>query len=540
MAGAAVAAMILGLGVVRSALPALERDPVSDLRLGLRSALDDRAFRQADWSVLAVSLDSGDTLLALDPERALAPASNLKLFTTAAALHHLGPDFRWTTLLLSEAPIVEGRLRGDLVLYGTGDPGLAERQHRSDDAPFDSLAAQLSRRGVRRIEGRLLGDGTFFVGPERLAEWDPRDLNDWFTAASPALAYAENVVQFRIEASGAGRPPQVHLDPGHGGVAVSNEARTSPGRPTRPLWLLRDDPTLPVRVTGEMARQERDIYRSMTVQDPVLWTAYAMAAALERQGIEIVGGVGRIVSDAESTLSPALVHATGPGRVSTARPESPRPRAALLPLATFTSPPLIDALEIVNQRSHNLYADMVLKTLGRVVEGEGSFAGGARAVERFAVDEVGIDPTEIRVLDGSGLAAENRTSARALVQVLAWAADGDRADLFERTLPAAGSRELNRRMGRTAASGNLRAKTGTIAGVSALSGIVRTRDGERVAFSIVGNGLRSPYYAKRRVEDELGVALAELGGRITLQNSDLTADGLDGDPLDGDRLDGDH
>lgn len=525
-------AAVLVLGAVGAAvgtpdpdIAALERDPVAELRLGLTEWLEARSFATAEWGVLAVSLDSGDTLVALDAARPLAPASNLKLLTTAVALHHLGPDFRWQTLLVSEAPIVDGVLTGDLVVYGTGDPGLAERLHDSEDEPFRQLAEQLAERGVRRVAGRLLGDGTFFEGPVRLPQWDAADLNDWFAAASPALGYAENVVQFRIEAARPGQAPIVHLDPGHGGMRVRNEARTSAGRARRPLWLEREDPLEPVRVTGEIAQTGGDVYRTMTVQDPVVWAAHAMEAALDERGITVEGGVGRVASAAASPLTPRGIFATGRATEATGRateatgPAGAATASAQAPgavprvLASFRSPPLSAALEVVNQRSHNLYADMILKTVGRVVLGDGSFSGGARVAEQFAVHELGIAPAEVRVLDGSGLADGNRLSARALVRTVEWATSSAHANVFEASLPAAGTRQLNRRMRRTAAADNLRAKTGTIAGVSALSGIVRTRDGEQIAFSIVGNGLRSPWAAKRSVEDEFGVALAELGGR---------------------------
>jgi D-alanyl-D-alanine carboxypeptidase/D-alanyl-D-alanine-endopeptidase (penicillin-binding protein 4) len=496
---ALVAVLLAATPLLDSAAP----DPVPGLRHRVARILESGSFAEADWGILAVSLDTGDTLVARNADVPLAPASNLKLLVTGAALHHLGPDFRWETLLVSDAPLTDGVLEGDLTLYGTGDPGLAARLHGDHDAPFDSLAARLRRAGVERVRGRVLGDGTFFVGPTRLPEWDPRDLNDWFTAASPALAYAENVVRFRVAADPIGARPRVGMDPGHGGVEIRNEARMAAGRARAPLWLVREDPVAPIRVTGELSRSARDVYRTMTVQDPLRTAAHAMTAALMRAGIRVDEAPATVSDPSRSVLTAALVHTAGADR------EVRRVRT----LARFRSAPLQEALSVVNRRSHNLYADMVLKTLGRVVVGDGSFAGGGAVVERFAAAELGMPEGSVRVLDGSGLAEDNRVTAGGLVQLLAWVRGGRHGDAFAATLPEAGSRELNRRMVRTAAAGNLRAKTGTIQGVSALSGIVTSRDGERIAFSIVGNGLRSPYAAKRRVEDAMGVALAELRGR---------------------------
>jgi len=174
-----------------------------------------------------------------------------------------------------------------------------------------------------------------------------------------------------------------------------------------------------------------------------------------------------------------------------------------------TSPPLLEVLRVVNKESNNLMAETVAKTLGRVTLGDGSFRGGMEAVERFLIREVGVSPEEIRLRDGSGLSAENRVSAAVLIRVLHYLADSPNWDAFWDTLPEAGIRRELGRMGGTPATRNLRAKTGTMDRVSALSGMVRTRDGERILFSILANGVRSEYRAKR-AEDQLGIRLASL------------------------------
>ena len=161
---------------------------------------------------------------------------------------------------------------------------------------------------------------------------------------------------------------------------------------------------------------------------------------------------------------------------------------------------------MVNHESHNLFAETIIKTMGKVATGEGSFEGGARAVQSFAAKEAGIEAVQIKAVDGSGLSKSNRTSAGALVGLLRQVAKSDNWDAFVSTLPEAG-RSLRRMYG-TPAARNLRAKTGTIDGVSALTGIVTTRDGETLLFSILSNELRSTGPAKR-VEDRIGARLAE-------------------------------
>jgi len=162
---------------------------------------------------------------------------------------------------------------------------------------------------------------------------------------------------------------------------------------------------------------------------------------------------------------------------------------------------------VVNKESHNLYAELIFKTLGRVLRGDGTFEGGVEVVEAFLVNEVGVNPEELSLEDGSGLSANNRASASVFVQTLGYMARSQHWASFWESLPEAGNPRELRRMYRTPAARNLRAKTGTIDRVSALSGLVRSGNGERILFSILANDVPSTSAAKR-VEDRIGGQLA--------------------------------
>ncbi len=211
------------------------------------------------------------------------------------------------------------------------------------------------------------------------------------------------------------------------------------------------------------------------------------------RGVNLLGQV-RVLRDQD----PSPLAAAGPPTAATRAPKI---------LARHDSPPLREILRVVNKESHNLFAEAVLRTLGRVVRGDGSFEGGSRVVEEFLVREVGIPPEEVRVRDGSGLSPANAVSAGGLVQLLAYMSGSPHWGELWETLPEAGVRRELSRMSRSPAAGNLRAKTGTMKGVSALSGQVRTRSGERILFSILSNEVASEYRAKR-AEDQLGIRLA--------------------------------
>ena len=453
---AEAASPAIGVPVVTPATATPSAD-IAELGRDIDFVLSTGSYRRAEWGVLVYSLDRGDTIYTRNASAAMSPASNMKLVTSVAALHYLGADYRYRTWLLSDAPVVNGVLQGDLILYGTGDPGLGDRYYRDRAEPWRRMAEQLQAAGIHTIQGRVIGDGSYFSGPLRLTEeWEPDDLNEWYAAASGALSYNENVASLRIEPGSVGSPPIIHSVPDHTGMAVRNEARTVSGLPGSRIAFLREDPDEPILVAGDIRQGSPDVWRQMTISDPALFAAHGLTHTLRDQGLEVTLDPVSIRGMVDSPLGAGRIWTQGsPWRV----------------VAEIESPPLLDYLTAVNQRSHNLFADLMLKTLGRALEGQGSFAAGARAVDRFLTEELGIPATEHRVLDGSGLAPANRLSPRALVAALEHAQGEPYWDALWESLPEAGGRML-RRMSQTAASSNLRAKTGTIADVSALSGVV--------------------------------------------------------------------
>lgn len=464
-----------------------------ELGRDLGDLFDAYRWGDAKWGALVVSLDSGDTIFALAPDDPLAPASNVKLITSAAALHVLGPDFRFRTWVLSDADIDHGVLLGDLVIYGTGDPGISDRFYSSKEEVFQRLADQLEAAGIHTVAGDLVADASYFDGPLRDEDWDRRDLNEHFTAGISALSYNENVVSFRIRPSEPGEPPLVETVPPHSALVVENTAETVTGQARPRLAILRDDPLEPVRIVGRMRVGARDVWRQMTVAVPADFVAASFRATLEERGILIEGENRSLVRGDFSSLPQLSAPALG--------------RRGPRVLATHESRPLIDYLHVVNKQSNNLLAELIFRTVGRVVEGEGSPTAAARAVRR-TLHAIGVDTVGLVQRDGSGLSGENRIAASAFVQTLEAMGDGPLWNEFWSTLPRAGTRYELGRMYRTAAADNLRAKTGTIRGVSALSGMVRSQDGERLAFSLIVNESPSQTRAKR-LENQIGVRLAE-------------------------------
>ncbi|MDH5588739.1 MAG: D-alanyl-D-alanine carboxypeptidase/D-alanyl-D-alanine-endopeptidase, partial [Gemmatimonadota bacterium] len=251
--------------------------PLAGLSDDFESILHTYRWPRAHWSVLVVSMDRGDTLFAEAPDAPMAPASNLKLLTTAAALRTLGPSFRFRTYLLADGEVREGVLHGDLVLYGTGDPSISDRLFPDRTEVFRRLAEQLEALGIHTITGDLVGDASFLSGPRHPEGWDRKDLNDAFAAPVSALSFNENVLSFRVVPSRtAGEAPTVHTIPARGGMVVVNNARTVTSRTGPRLAILRDHPDDAVRIEGRIRKGSRDVWRQMTVSDPALFATLAL------------------------------------------------------------------------------------------------------------------------------------------------------------------------------------------------------------------------------------------------------------------------
>ncbi|HUE97149.1 MAG TPA: D-alanyl-D-alanine carboxypeptidase/D-alanyl-D-alanine-endopeptidase, partial [Longimicrobiaceae bacterium] len=435
-----------------------------------------------------------------NPDLPLAPASNMKLFSTAAALYYLGPSFRYSTYALADGEIQDGILLGDLVLYGTGDPTISGRMLPGALTPLRALADSLRSIGVTRIRGDVVGDGSYFDDSWIAEGWREQYRLASYSAPVGALSLAENVVSVRVlPGASAGEPAQIRTTPSTDGLLVQNRVRTiaSGGSSVRfsysPEGLV---------LEGQIARGHPGVARSVTVVDPGNYAAAAFRRILEDGGIDVEGGVRSVRRIEESPVGRAT-------RAPVGDPDVPPPPRVI---AAHLSPPLAEIATVANHVSQNLYAEALFKTVGRVALGQGTFAAGAQAVRFFLECERPIDFAGLNLVDGSGLSPLNRVTPRATIHLLDLMTRTDVWEVFHLSLPEAasptgGQHSLRGRMGGTAAARNLRAKTGTISGVSGLSGYVRATNGELLAFSIYGNQLGSTWQAKR-VEDGIGARLA--------------------------------
>jgi serine-type D-Ala-D-Ala carboxypeptidase/endopeptidase (penicillin-binding protein 4) len=493
--------------------PAPLTPAVAELRADLTQVLA-TANRGAQVGVLVVSLERGDTLFAFNPDALLAPASNMKLFSTAAALYYLGPEFRYTTYVLGTGELTDGVLHGDLILYGTGDPTMSRRMLSGSVTPLRELADTLRARGVREVRGDVVGDGSYFDAEWLGRGWSSDNFGAWYSAPVGALSVAENVASVRVlPAPTPGAPARITTVPATQGLSIVNRTTTIPSGQTSIRF---DHQPTGLVVSGRIARNHPGIERSMPIVDPTDFTAAVFRRVLEEQGVQVHGGV-RTVHEAEHSPVSLANHS--------ARNGNPHPHPHPRVLAIHLSPRMAEMVSVTNHVSHNLFAEALLKTVGRVALGEGSFDGGARAIRYFLECEAGIDSTAVAIVDGSGLSPLNRVSARGTIQLLDLMTRSEHWETFLSSLPEAGHRRPRglQRMHGSAAERNLRAKTGTIRTVSSLSGYVRSADGELLAFSILANNLPASTWGQKRLEDQIGVRLAEFQRPVMLATTAETA-----------------
>jgi serine-type D-Ala-D-Ala carboxypeptidase/endopeptidase (penicillin-binding protein 4) len=452
------------------------------LSVAIDRLLDDPRLEGAMASVVVRDAATGDTLYERNPDQRLNPASNAKLFTSAAAMETLGSDFRYTTEVLTDARTAGDSLKGDLYLRGSGDPTMLAEH-------YAHLAAQVKAAGITEIKGDVIADDNYFDEVPLGRGWAWDDEPYYYSAATSALTVAPNedydsgtVIVQSGPGAAVGEPARIGLVPQTGAVEIVNRATTAAAGSDNTISIERQHASDRVLVTGSVPLDDETSLEWVTVADPTTYAVDVFRRALEAEGIAVKG---RTV------------------------PEGSTPEGSRV-LASHESMTLAELLIPFMKLSNNMHAEALVKTMGAEAGGEGSWPAGLDVVERYLTGR-GIDVDDLRISDGSGLSRFDIVSTDDISDMLVGVRDEPWFDGWYASLPVAGVPErfvggtLRNRMRNTAASGNLRGKTGSLTSVTALSGYVTNADGRELTFSMVSNNyLTSP----RSIEDALGVTLA--------------------------------
>jgi D-alanyl-D-alanine carboxypeptidase/D-alanyl-D-alanine-endopeptidase (penicillin-binding protein 4) len=467
------------------------------LQQRLTRLLDQPPFDRATWNVYAQD-DRGRVLFNRNGDRFSVPASNTKLVVSAAATVLLPADYRARTSLYANGSITNGVLQGDLILYGRGDPTWSERCYTVDTlAPggcdstwtaVDAIADSLRAHGVRRIAGKIVGDGSYFEPQITHWNWGVYDVNWYYAAPVSGLGFHDNSIDFQV---GPGpfvdAAPVISWTPDLSLFTFENRARTDPADSGMTLDFYRLPGDQHIWAAGGIPLNRTPLMQYFSVLDPNLYAARALEASLQKKGIAVEGGAA---STTDSMVYRAL-------------------RCCGTPLAEYRGRALPDIVFPILNSSQNWFAEMLLKTLGREVGDTGSWATGLRVEKQFLVDSVKVDSTAFSLEDGSGLAAGNLVTPHAFVQILTYMYRHPKRAPFLAGLPRSGQRgSLLRRFVGTPLEGRVLAKTGSIDRVNTLSGYIEKADGRVITFSIQANAHDVPTRQMLAQIDSVVVQLA--------------------------------
>ncbi|HEV7743606.1 MAG TPA: D-alanyl-D-alanine carboxypeptidase/D-alanyl-D-alanine-endopeptidase [Pyrinomonadaceae bacterium] len=471
----------------------------TELARRIDSTIEQSDLGAARWGISLISIADGSTVYQRDSDKLFTPASNMKIYTTGVALDLLGADYRWRTSVYADSqPDGNGRIRGDLILYGRGAPDLiASSQDQSRDT-LQKLAADLYARGVRSVSGNLVGDESYFRGEPLGDGWQWTDLQWYFGAEASALSINGNEVDVNfVPAEKAGASPVVRTSDTESYVTVQNRMAAVGRNGRATIGVHRGLSDNNIEVWGEFAPDTKGFGARLSVYKPALWAAKLFARALKTRGIQVEG----------QTLS----------RDSRSAPSQRFDPSHSAELVFVQSQTLGEIARKTNKESNNLFAELILRTLGRergemaaLAEAPGRERGddeAGLAVIRLWLERAGIPTGRLALHDGSGLSRLDlvtpETSARYLLALTRTSA----GNVFKDSLPLSGhDGTLAGRL--ESIRDNVSAKTGSLTYDNSLSGYLTTSRGQTLVFSIMCND-QTGHASSIRVIDQIVTLLAD-------------------------------
>ncbi|HVB55741.1 MAG TPA: D-alanyl-D-alanine carboxypeptidase/D-alanyl-D-alanine-endopeptidase [Candidatus Acidoferrales bacterium] len=489
---------------------------VARFRARVSSALAGSHTAKAHWGVLVADRDTGETLYELNADQFFTPASNAKIFTTTLALATLGPDYRFRTTLESKGTLANnGRLTGDLILAGRGDPDLSNRKFpyagkEETDGPVDKALAELAdaavAKGLKEVDGDIVADDSFFPYDPYPAGWSVGDLFFRFGAPVSAIDFNDNTISVEMRPGARiGDPATMTVEPEAALNTFGHELTTVADGGNSDFAVVRQPGPNFLLLRGSIALDHAPMEIELAMPDPAETAAADLKQLLESRGVRVTGRIRvqhaappETTAAGEPVLSDAQIRAAAVGNP--------------LVLAEHFSPPLLESIRVTNKVSQNLHAELLLRTVGREKLGVGSTAAGLK-VERDFLRAARIAEGDVVLSDGSGLASDDLVTPRAVVALLRYALRQPWGAAFVFTLPVAGvDGTLENRMKNTAATGLIEAKTGSGDHSHALSGYATTRSGEYLVFAIFGNNDPQRGNDANATIDEIATAMVETLG----------------------------
>jgi len=505
--------------------PGSSRPDVQRFRARVDAALADSRASKAFWGILIADRDTGETLYELNADKFFTPASNAKIFTSALVLSTLPRDFRFHTTLETAGQLgADGRLVGDLILVGRGDPDFSNRKfpyagkierEGATDAPLAQMVEQAVAKGLREVDGDIVADDSYFPYDPYPAGWSVGDL--FFTFGAPISALAFNDNSFSIEVSPGVREGEAAgaiVEPAAASGGFAHQISTGPSSGKPDFSVVRQPGQNFILLRGSIPAGHAPIKLDFSMTDPEEIAADTLKQALEARGIKVTGSVRVKHAEPPLPFDSARVPAGGSGLFP--EPVMTNSSAAqiisVLVLADHVSPPLLESIGVTNKVSQNLHAELFLRTVAREKTGIGSTDAGLWVEQNF-LKALGIEEGEIVLSDSSGLSRDDLVTPRAVIQLLRYISQQPWGADFIATFPIAGvDGTLENRMKDTAASSRVLAKTGSLEHVRAISGYATTVHSEHLVFTIFGNNNSQHGHDATAAIDAIAVAMVETLG----------------------------
>jgi D-alanyl-D-alanine carboxypeptidase/D-alanyl-D-alanine-endopeptidase (penicillin-binding protein 4) len=486
---------------------------LEELRSRIEQILRQPALDPGFFAVKIVSLDSGLDIFEQEANKFVRPASNMKLYTVATAFDRLTPDFHFITSVYAKEKPEEGKVKGDLIIYGRGDPSIAARFNDGDYFKgINDLADRIVAAGVKRVKGDLVGDESYFNGTALGSGWEWEDLTWSYGAPVSALNINDNALDLNVKPGDrVGAPVLVTTGPPAASfVTILNRATTSARGSRSNLRIYRGLGANTIELSGTLPMGDAGFVGGLAIQDPALAFVTMLRDALVKRGVRVEGRV-RTVN-----------WRTGGSAVTTSDGSSSAAAAiGVLEIASLQSPPFSVVAAHTLKPSQNQYTELILRTLGRTQATPATEGGRTRDDEEAGLEVVrtflrqaGIGDSDVALNDGSGLSRNDLISANTTVQLLTFMTKHKYFEQFRDALPIAGvDGTLRTRMRGTPAEGNVRAKTGSLSSVASLSGYVTTAAGEHLVFSMMLNNYPDASALRRDSIDAIAVLLASFSGK---------------------------
>lgn len=425
------------------------------------------------------SVSRNKSLYESNSNKQFVVASNMKLFTTATALVYLGADFEYETEIYYSGDISEdGKLDGDIVIKGSGDPNISGRFFDGNVTAVPAYwADKIREHGIQVISGDIIADDNIFDREFVHSSWPKDQLSKWYCAPVSGLSFNDNCVDIMVSPNGnPGSPASVKIEPDTSYVRIINRCRTTTSKSKHSYSLYRKPFTNLINIKGNYWSKAQPSKEYITINNPPLYMATVFKEILEGKNIRVMGKA-RVIDETD-------MYAIQEHNI----------------LATTMSS-LRQSITVANKRSQGFYAEHILKTLGATINNEGSFSGGLDVIKDF-LTKLGIPEDQYQIDDGSGLSKKNKLTPDTITTLLNYMYNHKNAGIFLKSLPISGTDgTLKNRLKDEPYKSRVRAKTGYVNGTRTLSGYVKTLDEEIIAFSILVNEIKGGTWQAKRLQD---------------------------------------